>query len=142
MTIVAVERTDQAQARKDLFHEKQFLLVGGADSKLHVYRLRLKEEQTTGENQLSATNFTRRLFGDLKNTVMFNAPVQAIYNSFRSKSFIAASALGQLKVFSYKDSMMLTKSAKEEHTKQSCSEIGCGRDEFTVTNFDMDSSCH
>ena len=93
--------------RTDLFHQKQFLLVGGADNKLHAYRLRLKEDSGSDVGQekpkskllkknlvLTATNSTKRLFGDDRDTVMFNAPVQAIYNSIKARSFIAASALG------------------------------------------------
>ena len=37
---ISIERADPLKQRKDLFHEKQYLLIGGADCRLHLYRLK------------------------------------------------------------------------------------------------------
>ena len=48
---ISIERADSMKLRKDLFHEKQFLLVGGSDCRIHLYRLKMS---VTGTEQIES----------------------------------------------------------------------------------------
>ena len=62
MVNISIERQDHNKIRKDLFHERQFLLVGGADSKLHFYRLKLIENQFGSCNNAAPTGVSASVF--------------------------------------------------------------------------------
>ena len=85
MTVLSLEKTEQEKqsSKEDIFVERQLLLVGGADSRLHIYRLRIDNPQETGEtsatpmavlNVLSAYDCTRHLFS-AKSATQFSSMV-------------------------------------------------------------------
>lgn len=116
MSIAKSEIDVKEDENLDNFVEKHFLLIGGNDSKLHLYRLRLGFQISNAADQdmemtglplatfptLDTLDMTKQFFND-RMANQFNAMVQSINIDARSKQFVATSALGMLKVFSYKE---------------------------------------